>query len=109
MADGRMEILGVHSAMAGAPPSLVRQIMACGTTDEAVEVLDAVELTKAVFDSVMERICFQLNYRTRGAMKVEVILFSAQDAVIGETAGARALAGRLREDSKKWGKWYDKK
>lgn len=109
MADGRMEILGVHSAMAGAPPSLVRQIMACGTTDEAIEVLDAVKLTKAVFDSVMERICFQLNYRTRGAMKVEVILFSAQDAVIGETAGARALAGRLREDSKKWGKWYDKK
>lgn len=98
MADGRMEILGVHSAMAGAPPSLVRQIMACGTTDEAVEVLDAAKLTEAVFDSVMERICFQLNYRTRGAMKVEVILFSAQDVVIGETDGAQALAGRLRED-----------
>lgn len=98
MADGRMEILGVHSAMAGAPPSLVRQIMACGTTDEAIEVLDAAKLTQAVFDSVMERICFQLNYRTRGAMKVEVILFSAQDAVIGETDGAQALAGRLRKD-----------
>ncbi|MZQ98898.1 MAG: cobalamin biosynthesis protein CbiD [Acidaminobacter sp.] len=97
MADGRMEILGVHSAMAGAPSALVGKIMACGTTDEAVEVLDEAELTKAVFDSIMERICFQLNYRTRGAMKVEVILFSTQDAVIGETDGALALARRLRE------------
>jgi len=97
MADGRMEVLGAHSAMAGASPALVRQIMACGTTDEVIEILDAAGLTKIVFNSVMERICFQLNYRTRGAMKVEVILFSAQDAVIGETDGAQALAGRLRE------------
>lgn len=96
-ADGRMEILGVHSAMAGAPAGVICRIMACGTTDEALEILEEAGITKAVFDSVMERIRFQLNYRTKGAMKVEVILFSAQNAAIAKTEGAETLAARLKE------------
>lgn len=100
-ADGRMEILGVHSAMAGAPPEMIRRIMVSGTTDEAIEILEEAGVTKAVFDSIMARIRFQLDYRTRGAMRVEVILFSAQNAAIAKTDGAQTLAARLAEVGEK--------
>jgi cobalt-precorrin-5B (C1)-methyltransferase len=96
VADGRMEILGVHCAMAGGTQELVRRVMACGTTDEAIELLENASLTKSVFASVMERIKFHVDYRTRGALNVEVMLFSAQDAVVGKTDHADVLAAKIR-------------
>lgn len=97
IADGRMEILGVHSAMAGASPVLVRRIMDCGTTEEALEHLREAGMTQIVFESILSRVCFHLKYRTRGALNVEVMMFDAQDTVIAQTEGARILAEKLRE------------
>lgn len=96
MADCRMEILGVHSAMAGANQSVVKQIMNCLTTDEALAVLAVNNLTEPVFRSILEKILFQIDYRTKGKLQVEVIIFATNDKIIAQTDNAVRLAAKIR-------------
>jgi cobalt-precorrin-5B (C1)-methyltransferase len=96
VADCRMEILGVHSAMAGADSSTVKKIMECKTTDEAIEIIENNNLAEAVFQSILEKILFQIDYRTKGKCQVEIIIFTTNDKIIAQTDQAERLAEKIR-------------
>ena len=94
-ADCRMEVLAVHSVLQGGDPSLVRKLMHCRTTDEAIALLDREGLTQKVMDSVLEKALEHIRYRTRGALSVEIILFTTGDRMLAQTTHAEELARQI--------------
>lgn len=97
-ADGRMEILGVHAAMAGADARIVCRIMDCVTTAQALGILKECGLLEPVMDSVLQRIGEHLKKRA-GAMRTGVCLFAADYGMLGCAGEAMSLAEEYRKQS----------
>jgi len=95
VADARMEILAAHAAVAGADRTIVAAIMASATTREAIDILRQDQLDQPVFQSVVARIKHHCQLRARQNLTVEVVLFSAEDHVMVQTAGANRLIAKL--------------
>lgn len=95
IADCRMELLAVHSALCGADCSVVKRIMDAKTTDQAIAIIDKIGIIDTVFSSILEKIKFHINYRIKEKMQVEVIIFSANDKMLIQTAGAQKLAEEI--------------
>ncbi len=96
VADCRMEILSAHAALCGADRETVRRLMDCKTTDEALAWLDHTGLTQDVMASVMQKVGFQLDYRVKGRLRIEVLMFASQDRVVAQTDGVEALAALIQ-------------
>lgn len=97
MADGRQEIFAAHSALAGASPKVVAGIMAATTTDEIHTILQAAGINQQVYRSVQEKIIFHLNYRVRGQMSVEAVVFSHLHGLLMLTDGAMDLIADIKK------------
>jgi cobalt-precorrin-5B (C1)-methyltransferase len=88
MADCRMEIIAAHCALAGAETGLIEQIMACVTTEAAIELMKQAGVNDAVWESIGQKIGFHLRERTRGSVRVEYIVFTQEHGVLCEGATA---------------------
>ena len=97
-ADCRMEVLGVHAAMNGADAAVVREIMECINTTEAMEILRRENLVKPVMESVMKRIEFFLKNRAGEELEIGVILFSTEDGILGKSENADELLKKIQEN-----------
>lgn len=97
-ADCRMEILGVHAAMSGADSDIVRKIMRCMNTTEALEILEAEKIVEKVMKSVMNRIGFYIRQRTGKKLRTEYIMFSSETAAIWMSEGAEELLKLISRD-----------
>ncbi|MEG0692088.1 MAG: cobalt-precorrin-5B (C(1))-methyltransferase CbiD [Oscillospiraceae bacterium] len=95
-ADCRMEILGVHSALAGATQQTIKLIMDCKTTDEAISMIEQNNLHDMVFASILEKMQFHIDYRTKGKIQVEIIMFSTNDKIIAQTKNSLEFAKNIR-------------
>ena len=100
-ADCRMEVFASHAAMAGADPETVKKIMESITTAEMTELLEKEQLLGQVMDSVMKRIAFYLKHRGGESLRVEAIVFSNENGILGETSGAEELLEIIRAESVK--------
>ncbi len=56
IADGRREVISVHSALAGANKEFVKKIFESNTTEEMINLLEKQNLVKPVFNSIAESI-----------------------------------------------------
>ena len=97
-ADCRMEVLGVHAAMNGADAAVVREIMDCINTTEAMEILRRENLVKPVMESVMKRIEFFIENRAGEELEIGVILFSTEDGILGKSENADELLMKIQEN-----------
>ena len=97
-ADCRMEVLGVHAAMNDADAAVVREIMDCINTTEAMEILRREKLIEPVMESVMKRIEFFLKNRAGEELEIGVILFSTEDGILGKSENADELLMKIQED-----------
>ena len=97
-ADCRMEVLGVHAAMNGADAAVVREIMDCINTTEAMEILRREDLVKPVMESVMKQIEFFIKNRAGEELKIGVILFSTEDGILGKSENADELLKKIQEN-----------
>ena len=97
-ADCRMEVLGVHAAMNGADAAVVREIMDCINTTEAMEILRREKLIEPVMESVMKRIEFFLKNRAGEELEIGVILFSTEDGILGKSENADELLKKIQEN-----------
>ena len=97
-ADCRMEVLGVHAAMNGADAAVVREIMDCINTTEAMEILRREKLIEPVMESVMKRIEFFLKNRAGEELEIGVILFSTEDGILGKSENADELLMKIQEN-----------
>lgn len=96
MADCRMEILGVHAAMAGAEAATVKQIMECISTDEAIRIMKEQEVFSDAMNTIMEKIKYYISLRSENKYKIEVIMFSNEWGILGQTLGAETLVEEIR-------------
>ena len=99
-ADGRMEVLCAAAVMAGADQVKCRQILKCITTDEALLLLKEWEILDACMDYVTQRIYERVNRRAWDGLQVEVIVFSKEFGILGQTPGARTELEHIREQGK---------
>ena len=90
-ADARMEILTSHAAVLGAGADTAKALMACVTTDEAVELLKSAGLLEGVMSRLMERMEFYASHRTGGAFPCGVITFSQKHGILGRSACAEEI------------------
>lgn len=100
-ADGRMEILAAHAAMAGGSRELIRDLMACITTTAALELLEEAGILKATMDSIMVKIEEHLKHRAGEGLEIGAVMFSKEMGILGKTSDADRLAVEIQGRKKK--------
>ncbi|HML37197.1 MAG TPA: cobalt-precorrin-5B (C(1))-methyltransferase CbiD [Bacillota bacterium] len=93
--DARMEIMGVHGALAGASKEVVGELLDCVTTEDAISVLDRAGIREATMQSILKKLDFHIKERVHQSMEIGAIIFSNQYGYLGETADAPALREKL--------------
>lgn len=84
--DCRMELLAAAAIKCGVETGELNRILECVTTEEAVRILAECGKKQAVMDYAMERICYYLNRRTKGKMKIDCIMYANE---FGELARSK--------------------
>ena len=98
--DCRMEILAAHAGAAGADTGLIKKMLECVACDEAVRLMREADpvLEKAALKSVTARAKANLSHRAGDGMSVEMIMFSKEYGVLGETENARGYLNFFTEE-----------
>lgn len=99
-ADGRMEILAAHAAMAGGSRELIRQLMECITTTAALELLEKEGILKEVMSTVMIKIEEHLEPRAGDGLEIGAVMFSKEMGILGKTSDADRLAQKIQSRKK---------
>ena len=82
IADCRMEIIAAHCALHHSDAESIRQILACTTTQAAIEVMRQIGVNDAVWESIGQKIGYHLRERTRGSIRVQYIVFTEEHGVL---------------------------
>ncbi|MGI5922213.1 MAG: cobalt-precorrin-5B (C(1))-methyltransferase CbiD [Syntrophomonadaceae bacterium] len=93
--DARMEIIGVHAALAGAPQETMKNLMNCITTEEAVAVLDEAGIREKTMQSLLKNMDFHIKERVKHQLQIGAIIFSNQYGYLGQTTEAKDLLNKL--------------
>lgn len=99
-ADGRMEILATHAAMAGGSRELICQLMECITTTAALELLEKEGILKEVMSTVMIKIEEHLKHRAGDGLEIGAVMFSKEMGILGKTSDADRLAQKIQSRKK---------
>ena len=94
-ADCRMEVFASHAAMAGADADIVKSVMACLNTTEAVQILKERGLLRDVMETVTERIRFYLRQRAGEELEIGAVVFSSEEGILGQTENAAGLLEKI--------------
>jgi cobalt-precorrin-5B (C1)-methyltransferase len=97
MADGRMEILTAYLGLAGAPISLLEEVMAANTTDDAIDKIKEVGYM-SIFDTLAGKVSERSEGRTFGNVQVGTVLFSNAHGLLGADEMGRAFMEMLRNE-----------
>ena len=89
--DARAEVIAAYAAAAGADAETVRSILQSNTTEEASELLSRANLVRATFDAIAQKVSVRIAERTKGRIKVSVIIVSMDGKVLGVDENARSL------------------
>jgi cobalt-precorrin-5B (C1)-methyltransferase len=98
--DCRMEILAAHAGAAGADAELIQKILACVACDEAVRLMREADpaLEKRALHGVTKKAHENLTHRAGDEMTIEMIMFSKEYGILGETENAREYLAFFKED-----------
>lgn len=99
-ADGRMEILAAHAAMAGGSRELICQLMECITTTAALELLEKEGILKEVMSTVMIKIEEHLKHRAGDGLEIGAVMFSKEMGILGKTSDADRLTQQIQSRKK---------
>ena len=85
-ADCRMELLAAFAIQKYVEPELIRKMMTCVTTEEAVKMMAESGKLQLVMDLVVERIIYYLEKRAKGKLAIDCILYTNE---LGELAKSK--------------------
>lgn len=91
-ADCRMELLTAFYIRACGTQVCAQkacELLACATTAEAVQILDACGKLQPVMAHVVERICYYMENRASGKMKTDCILYENKYGELAKSEGAK--------------------
>jgi cobalt-precorrin-5B (C1)-methyltransferase len=86
--DCRMELLAAFAVKYGVEAGRVCKILECVTTEEAVRILRESGKQRQVMDYAMERICYYLNKRAKGNMRIDCIIYANEFGELAKSEGA---------------------
>ncbi len=86
--DCRMELFAAFAARSGADYKTVCRILDCGTTEEALWILDASGKRQKAMDLCMERICYYLDRRAKGMLQIDCIMYANAFGELAKSRGA---------------------
>lgn len=95
-ADGRVEALAACAVRAGADIDCVRAILACGTTDEAIEIMKEAGILEDSMKQMLDKIQFYLDHRANGRICTGAVVFSNMHGYLGCTDTADRLIENIR-------------
>jgi len=98
-ADGRMETLAACGIEAGVSTALLKQILGCNTTEDALDVLQEAGCLLDVMEVLGKRIEKQMIQRVFGRMEVAAVIFSNQYGLLSKTSKADRM---MESDKKLW-------
>ncbi|MDE6662940.1 MAG: cobalt-precorrin-5B (C(1))-methyltransferase CbiD [Lachnospiraceae bacterium] len=87
-ADCRMELLAAFSVKEQVDYPQVEKILKCVTTQEAILILEESGKLQRVMDKVAERICYYMEGRAEGRMKIDCILYANEFGELAKSKGA---------------------
>ena len=87
-ADCRMELLAAFSFRAGVEPHYIHKLFECVTTEEAVWILKKSEKFDLVMKSIVERICYYMEKRSKGKLNVDCIIYTNELGELAKSEGA---------------------
>lgn len=90
-ADCRMEILAANTALVCDNIELVRSVMDCVTTDDAVKLLFDAGICDLVMKKIMERTAFYIDNRVKGKIETGVLMFSNAYGILGASDNVNAM------------------
>ncbi|MCM1262964.1 MAG: cobalt-precorrin-5B (C(1))-methyltransferase CbiD [Butyrivibrio sp.] len=88
-ADCRMELLAAFSIAEGVELERVRKILECVTTEEAISILAESGKMNQVMEKITERICYYMENRAGGKLKIDCILYANEYGELAKSQGAR--------------------
>ena len=87
-ADCRMELLAAFAARAHMENESICQLLDCVTTEEAVRILRTQGKCEEVMGYAMERICYYLEKRSKGALSIDCIMYANEFGELAKSRGA---------------------
>lgn len=99
-ADGRMEVLCAAAIRSGAELACAREILACNTTDEALQVLDKYNILQKAMEDVTRHIQFYLDHRSYQQILLGAVIFSNEFGYLGQTEHAEELIKKISKGEK---------
>ncbi|MBR1672203.1 MAG: cobalamin biosynthesis protein CbiD [Fretibacterium sp.] len=92
VADGRIEALCTHAALAGARRELIQRLYACRTTENAIKIVSEENLS-GVWTSLADAAARRCTKRSFGEFPVEAAFIDNEGNILGCTPGALAFRG----------------
>lgn len=98
VADCRMETIAAHCGCCGARPETMEKILKCITTDDAFDLIQNEPYYGAVKSRIMEKAMYHLNYRLKGAARIEVVMFTTGRNHVIMSDGAKEMIEQFRKE-----------
>ncbi len=96
--DCRMELLGAAALLEDVKPSVVRRILNCAVTEEALQMLEEEGKLADVMGRLMDKILFYLDRRSAGRLKIECMMYSNHYGELASSKGAHVLLREIMEE-----------
>ncbi len=87
-ADGRMEVLTACAVEANADIKILKKLLLCNTTDDAIDLLKAYGIFPEVMDKLMHRIEWHMRHRVMDKLEIGILTFSNKHGLLGKTDNA---------------------
>ena len=97
-ADCRMELLAAFCVREQVEPAQVRKILDCATTEEAVSLLQESGKLRQIMEQIVERICFYMENRAAGKIKMDCILYANAFGELAKSKGAKEWFTLLEQE-----------
>lgn len=98
-ADCRMELFAAFAIREQADGTTVRRILDCATAEEAVPILEKSGKLRQVMDNVAKRICYYMENRAGGRMKIDCILYANEYGELARSRGAEEWFTLLEQEA----------
>lgn len=96
-ADCRLELFAAHAAACGASQNTIVELFNAPTTDEAIRILDSVELRSVVMKRLVSKMSGYVVERVGETVTTGLIVFSNVYGILGRGTGTEAMLDRFRE------------
>ncbi len=90
-ADGRMEIIASNASFETEDITVVRRILGCLTTDDAIKILKEEGILEPVMKRIVDKAMFYVNHRLQDDIETGIIIFSNEHGLLGMSENAEAL------------------